>query len=446
PALVPLALGRALRLMQQWAGGTVARDILDAYPKPHQDPVNVITPRDVRRYLGLDLDAETIAELLRRLEFEVHIEGEGDEARLIVRTPPHRLDIGEGVVGRADLMEEIARIYGYDRIPETRLADELPPQIEDPRLEAETRLVDTLVKLGLQEVITYRLTAPEREARALAPDVEPPPEHAYVRLLNPIAEDRRVLRRSLFPNLLEVAERNARFVERQAMFEVGPVFWPREGELLPEEPPFLAFLLTGPREPEYWAGSDTEAMDFYDLKGILEALARALHLQAPLHFAPGRHPSLHPGKTAAVYLGSTLLGHIGELHPQVAARYDLPYPVIGGELALAPLLDAIPERYPIEPISPYPPVVEDIAFVVDEDVPAQRVADVIREAGGARLVRVELFDVYRDAEKLGPGKKSLAYHLTYQDPNRTLTDKDAAKIRKRIIRRVEQTLGGQLRG
>ncbi len=446
PALVPQALGRALRLMQQWAGGVVARDILDAYPKPHRDPVNVITPRDVQRYLGLNLSAEAIADLLRRLEFEVTIEGEGPDARLIVRTPPHRLDIGEGVVGRADLMEEIARLYGYDRIPETRLADELPPQVSDPRLEGETQVVDTLVKLGLQEVITYRLTSPEREARALAPGVTPPPESAYVQLLNPISEDRRVLRRALLPNLLEVAERNARFVERQALFEVGPVFWPREGELLPDEPEHLAILLTGPREPEYWADEAPETMDFYDLKGVLEGLAQALHLEEPLRFEPAQHPSMHPGKTAVVYLGARAIGHVGELHPEVAARYDIPHPVIVAELELAPLVDAIPERYTIRPISPYPPVVEDVAFIVDEAIPAAQVEQVIREAGGARLVRVELFDVYQDPEKLGPGKKSLAYHLTYQDPTRTLTDKDAAKIRKRIIRRVEQTLGAKLRG
>jgi len=263
PALVEPALKRALNLMREWAGGTVAQGIVDRYPKPHRDPVNVITEDDVYRGLGIRLSAQEIAGLLERLEFRCTVEGN----RVTVVTPPHRLDIGGGVVGRADLLEEIARIYGYDRIPETRLADELPPQVGNPDLDREEHLRDVLTRLGFREVITYRLTAAEREARMY-------PEHArphreYVRLVNPISQDRRVLRQELLPGLLDVAEANARFVERQALFEIGPVFLPKEGDLLPEEPRRLALLLTGPREEPFWAEAEPPSMDFYDLKGRL---------------------------------------------------------------------------------------------------------------------------------------------------------------------------------
>ncbi len=442
PALVEPALLRALELMRRWSGGTVAQGIVDRYPKPQHDPVNRFRPADIRRLLGLDLTATEIANLLRRLEFRVTVH---DDGTIEAQTPPHRLDIGEGVVGIADLAEEIARLYGYDRIPATRLADELPPYLGLERARREDRIKDALVVLGLQEVITYRLTAPEREARATVAG-EPRPDSEYVRLVNPIAHDRRVLRQTLLPNLLEVAERNARFVARQALFEWGPVFLPREEGLLPDEPQRLALLLTGPREDDFWAGAAAEAMDFYDLKGVLETLARALHLPQPLRFEPGEHPSMHPGKTARVLLGDKVLGHLGELHPQVKARYDFgPAAVLVAELDGCALRDALPDRFTLRPVPQFPPVIEDLAFVVDETVPAAAVEDAIRAGGGAYLRAVTLFDVYR-GQNIGAGKKSLAYRVAYQAPDRTLSDKDAARIRKKIVKRVAREVGGVLRG
>ncbi len=438
PALVEPALKRALQLMHRWAGGRVARGFVDAYPKPHRDPVNVLTEEDVYRGLGIRLRAQEIAALLSRLEFECQVEGD----RVVVKTPPHRLDIGEGVVGRADLLEEVARLYGYDRIPETRLADELPPQISRPHIEREETLKDLLTRLGFQEVITYRLTAPEREAR-MYPEGQAPARE-YVRLVNPISQDRRVLRTELLPGILEVAEANARFVERQALFEIGPVFWPREGELLPAEPKRLALLLTGPREEPFWAGSDRESMDFYDLKGRLEALFRALKMEVT--FEPGEHPALHPGKRARILLQGEAIGEMGELHPLAGRHYDhFRHPLIVAELDAEAIIQAMQEAFPIEPISQYPPVIEDLAFIVDQDIPAQKVVDAIREAGRPYVVRVVLFDVYT-GPGIPAGKRSLAFRVTYQAQDRTLTDKQVGKIRERIVRHVAKTLGGQLRG
>ncbi len=441
PALVEPALRRALELMRRWAGGVVAQGVVDVYPKPQRPTVNRFRPAAIQRLLGLALDASEIAALLRRLDFRVRLH---DDGSLEVTTPLHRLDIGEGVVGIADLAEEIARLYGYDRIPATRLSDELPPYLGLDRPQREARLQDALVRLGLQEVITYRLTAPEREARATVAG-EPLPDEAYVRLVNPIAQDRRVLRRALLPNLLEVAERNARFVRQQALFELGPVFLPRPEGLLPDEPQRLAILLTGPREEDFWAGAATQPWDFYDLKGIVESLARLLHLP-PLRFTAGEHPAMHPGKTAQVFLAERPIGHLGELHPVVYERYDFAtQPVLVAELDACALRDALPERFTFAPVSPYPPVREDLAFVVDDEVPAAAVEEAIRAGAGAYLGSLVLFDVYR-GPAIGAGKKSLAYRLTYQAPDRTLSDKDAARIRKKIIKRVARQVGGQLRG
>ncbi len=440
PALVEPALKRALLLMHRWAQGTVARGLIDRYPKPHRDPVNTITEADVYRGLGIRLSAQEIARLLERLEFQCTVEGD----KVIAITPPHRLDIGEGVVGRADLLEEIARIYGYDRIPETRLADELPPQVGNPDVEREEHLRDVLARLGFREAITYRLTAPEREARMYPEDARP--SRTYVRLVNPISQDRRVLRQELLPGLLEVAEANARFVERQALFEIGPVFLPREGELLPAEPRRLALLLTGPREAPFWGHGEPEAMDFYDIKGRLEALFRSLHLEERIQFEPGEHPALHPGKQARVLLDGQPIGHVGELHPLVRRGYDgFRHPVLVAELDAEALLAAMPERFEVRPLPQYPPVIEDLAFVVDEAVPAYQVMATIREAGRPYVTQVVLFDVYT-GPGIPEGKRSLAFRVTYQAQDRTLTDKQVAKIRERIVREVEKRFQARLRG
>jgi phenylalanyl-tRNA synthetase beta chain len=169
PAMAERGVRRGLELMRQWGSGDVSQGLVDEYPLPPQDPTVEITPADVRRWLGIELEAAEIANILRRLEFNVEVEGE----RVRANTPDHRLDIGTGVTGVADIMEEVARIYGYERIPETRMADALPPQRGNPSLEKEERIRDLLAGLGLQEVITYRMTAPECAWRTRSPPTRP---------------------------------------------------------------------------------------------------------------------------------------------------------------------------------------------------------------------------------------------------------------------------------
>jgi phenylalanyl-tRNA synthetase beta chain len=440
PAMAERGLLRGLELMRQWSGGTVAKGIVDAYPKPYQAPSISLTAAEVKRQLGISLTAQEIRELLERLEFQVEQQGE----QLIVQPPDHRLDIGEGVIGVADLMEEIARIYGYERIPTTRLADELPPQRSDPLREREESVRNVLVQLGLQEVITYRMTSAERESR-LPFVFEPPPGQAEpIRLKNPISAERSILRQGLLVSLLEAAERNARNQPRLALFEIGTVYWRPTTELLPEERWRLGIVLCGPRNPQGWQKADVEYMDFYDLKGIFEALFQAVHVQQ-VRYEPAQHPAFHPGKCAQVVVGEQWLGTFGELHPLIKERFELPEaPLLAAELDLLPLLAAIPERYEVEAVPAYPPVLEDIAVIVDEEVTAERIEQCIRSAGGKTLRAVRLFDVYR-GEQIGTGKKSLAYSLTYQAQDRTLTDEEVAQSRHRIVRRLEQELGAKLR-
>jgi phenylalanyl-tRNA synthetase beta chain len=426
--------------MEQWSGGEVAQGLIDQYPLPPVDPTVEITPADAQRWLGLQLSTDQMADILRRLEF--HVEVDGDTLR--ATTPDHRLDIGEGIIGIADLMEEIARVYGYDRIPATRLADELPPQVANRVHELNESLRDILVNLGLQEVITYRLTTPERERRRFPKASNIPDQRPYIRVSNPIASDRFALRQSLLASVLDIVERNARIREHIAIFEIGNIFLANEADRLPQEPLRLVIALTGPRSLPTWQEADQTLMDFYDLKGLLASLFESLHVDG-VHYEPREHPSYHPGKCASILVNSQQVGWFGEIHPQVRENYEFAAPpVLAAEIDLETLKEHIPERFTIQPVPSFPPVLEDLAIVVAESIPAEQVARIIHQAGGEVVTQVRLFDVYRGGQA-GPDLKSLAYRLTYQATERTLTDQEVAQIRKRIVQQLEAELGARLR-
>ncbi|UCF62233.1 MAG: phenylalanine--tRNA ligase subunit beta [Anaerolineaceae bacterium] len=438
PAMAERGVRRGLNFVAKLAGGKIAEGLVDEYPLPPVDSTVEITPMDVERWLGINLEVDEIVDILRRLGFSVEVDGQV----LHVTTPDHRLDISQGVDGQADLIEEIARIYGYDRIPETQIADRIPPQYGNPRLEREERVRDVLVGLGLQEVVTYRLTSPVREMRIFPPEA-PPDDRPYVRLANPIASDRVVMRHSLLASVLEIVERNIRIRDRIALFEIGQVYLTSEEGDLPEEPLRLVIALSGPRSLPAWQGSDLESMDFYDLKGLVDEFMTTLHL-GPL-YKPMEHPSFHPGKCARILIGERQVGVLGELHPKVRERYDLPErPVVAAELDFNLIIESIPESHAVEPVPAFPPVLEDLAVVVDEEVQADEVETLLKRAGGDLLVDVKLFDLYR-GEQIPEGKKSLAYSMVYQAPDRTLTDEEVSKVRARVIKKLETDLGAKLR-
>jgi phenylalanyl-tRNA synthetase beta chain len=430
PAVAEQGVKRGLQLMAQWSGGRIAPGLVDEYPLKPKDPTVTITPKDVKRLLGIDLTAKKIAELLTRLEFKCTLEKNVVKAK----TPPHRLDIGEGIVGLADVLEEVARSYGYDNIPETRMSDALPPQIGNPVYEWEEHVRDLLVNLGLQEVVSYRLTSPERESRLVQYD-------EYVRLANSITPERRVMRRSLLAGVLEAVEKNAR-AGSIALFELGPIFEPKKNDL-PGEPSKLALVMTGARIATAWDVKDAPTFDFYDMKGRIELLLSGLRHKDVSYTPTDSVNYLHPGKAAEVKVAGQTVGVFGELHPLVREKYEVgEAPVIVAEFDLEKLRGLSPS-YGILPVSEFPPVYEDIAVIVDEAVPAARLEALIRQTGGKTVTDVHLFDVYR-GEQIGAGKKSLAYSLTYQS-DKTMTDAEAAAIRNKIVKRLEYEVGAKLR-
>jgi phenylalanyl-tRNA synthetase beta chain len=437
--------------MAQWSNGTVAPGLVDEYPLKPKASTVTITPKDVKRLLGIELSAEEIVELLERLEFKCKIRGSeignrkstkkanpitSYESQITVTAPPHRLDIGEGVVGIADILEEVARVYGYDRIPSTTMADRLPPQIGNPIHEWEERLRDILVAIGFDEVVSYRLTSVESEARlGIAGD--------YVRITNPIAPERSVMRRSLVASVLDSLEHNIRLSESLSFFEIGPTFELVKNDL-PNEPRKLAMAMNGLREAGAWDVKDSTTFDFYDMKGRIELLLSGLRYTNISYSYTDSINFLHPGKAAEIKINDRTVGVFGELHPLVKEKYELgDSPVLVAEFDLE-TLRALNPTYGIAPVPEFPPVLEDISVIVDESVAASRLETLIRQTGGKSVTNVRLFDVYR-GDQIGSGKKSLAYSLTYQAMDKTMTDAEAAAIRNKIVKRLEQEVGAKLR-
>jgi phenylalanyl-tRNA synthetase beta chain len=429
------AAQRASELMRVLGQGTIARGVADAYPVEQPVITVELAVSEVERILGIAIAKDEIVGILRALDFAVDDRGEA----LSVTVPAHRLDVEIP----ADLIEEIARVYGYDRIPTTLLSDELPPQRSNVELEVEEQTRDLLVGAGLQETITYSMGNLGSFAR-LTPGGPAPHADDYIQLANPLTPERAFMRRTLMASLLETVRDNLRFVDRVAIFEIGRVYWPREDEVLPDEPRHLCVAMTGPRVIRSWLEDTEEGMDFYDLKGVVDALLAGLHIEDAT-FAPAEHPTLHPGRAATLSVAGTEVGVLGEVHPAVCVSFGLEERrVCLAELNLEKLLARAGHPVQVTPISMYPAVYEDLAIVVDESVPAVQVRDLIVQAGGAMLRKVELFDLYR-GEQIGEGKKSLAYALTYQADNRTLDAKAATKIRSKIVRRLERELGAALR-
>lgn len=444
PSQSILGVQRGIELMRQTGGGTIAQGVIDEYPKPYPTVKVELPISEVRRLLGMDFEVARVVEILKGLQFEVSVKGE----TVYATAPDNRMDISsDPITGRADLIEEVSRIHGYDKIPTTIIADMMPPQWSNTALEREERVRDILVALGLRETISYRLTTPEHESllNPTAQAVNAAEADTYVMLANPLTPERAALRHSLLTSLLDNAQANARNVNRQGLFEVGNVYIKREGASLPDEPRRLGILLTGQRYIAGWTKDEpTENQDFFDLKGMVEKLLEGLHI-SKVSFARSEHLSLHPSRSATVSIGKRKVGDFGELHPLVARAFELTdAPVLVGEFDLDAILNVVDPLHQVQPLSTTPPVLQDVALVVNDETTAAAVEAVIRRAGGDILRSVSLFDVYR-GDSIPAGHKSLAYNLVYQSDEKTLTDQEVAKVHQKIVKTCERELGAQLR-
>jgi phenylalanyl-tRNA synthetase beta chain len=431
----PAAL-RAAQLMQQHAAGVVLKGIVDNYPAPLPPQVITLKKNEIKRLLGVEFPDADVERVLKALDFTLEKDGPGGWK---VTTPPYRTDIQAGA---ADLIEELARIHGYDRLPSTLLSGELPPQRANRSLVLEERVKDVLATAGLQETITYALTSGEREA-ALGIS------GSYVEVLNEISADRKVMRKSVLASVLEVAKHNLLHTDTVRLFEIGLVYLPKPGEKLPNESRRLAIVMTGRRNPVAWddpLGVKPATIDFFDLKSIVEALAGDLHLPNIAYRPTKEVPFLHPGRAAELLVDGKLVGSFGEMHPKTALAFELgERSILAADLDLEAILAAVPERFAYLPVPRFPAALRDVAVIVDEAVANEQIATEMQTAGGNLLGAARLFDVYR-GEPIPAGSKSLAYALTYQAADRTLTDKEVDKVHKKIEDRLRHVLKARIRG
>jgi phenylalanyl-tRNA synthetase beta chain len=436
PAMAPRGNIRSASLIQELAGGTIDSGLVDNYANLVEPAIVELTIEEVYRILGFDLSSENITRILESLEFVV----EPVAPHLLrVTAPDYRMDI----TGPHDLIEEIARIYGLDHIPLTALDDEMPPQRGNPSLMFEERLRDLLVEVGVFEAVTQAMTTPQAEAKLLPG--ERPDDRPYVAIANPISAERTHLRHTLLAGLLEIASGNARQCDRVALFTIDKVYLATEDGPLPDEPPRVAIIMTGARQPESWQKSDRTPLEFYDLKGVIEAVLDGLHI-AGARYEQIAHPTYYPGRTARLIVDERVAGAFGELHPRVREAFDFPdQPVLAGELDVEALMALAPGVLRTADVPRFPAVTEDLALIVDDHIPAEKVHATIMAAGaGTVLKRAQVFDVFKGGQ-VGAGKKSLAYHLIYQT-DRTLTDAEVAKVREQLVKRLREELNAILRG
>jgi phenylalanyl-tRNA synthetase beta chain len=438
------AATRAAELFRQYAGDEVLSGMIDAYPAPPAPQVVELHRSEIERLLGFDVPAAEVERVLTALQFQLKPETFG----WTVTVPRTRLDIQAGA---ADLIEELARVYGYDKLPERLLPLELPEPRGNRALELEDKVRDLLADQGLQEAITYSLSSTEAEAKLQPGPVSDASKTRadHVALLNPISPERSVLRRTLLPGLLAVVAENLKTTDTVAMYELGFIYLPKAGEKLPDEPRRLAVVLSGRRAAGAWddpQGVKPAQYDFYDIKGVVESLAADLHLPAVGFRLASGVAWLHPGRAAELTVNGNAVGALGELHPKVAANFGLAERAVQvAELDLEALLAAVPDRYGYRPFSLYQSAKRDVAVIVPADTPAERVLAEIRAGGGELLVAAELFDLYT-GEGIPAGTKSLAFAITYQSPDRTLSDKEIAKAHEKVEGRLRHVLKAQIRG
>ena len=413
------AVERACELVELLGAGEVLDgviDILNFVPQPVELPLEV---DKINHLLGLTLPEAEMVEYLRRLEIPV----END----MVKVPSWRSDLK----CMNDIAEEVARLYGYNRIP-TTLPHGATTQggYSDEAILAQKAGI--LARgMGYSEILTYSFDSPKMfDAIRLPADS---PLRSTVKILNPLGEDTSVMRTTALPAMLETLQRNVAFHNKAAKFyEVATIYLPKEGQTLPDEPKVLSL-------GAYGAG-----VNFFTMKGELEAMLRCLGLQDPTYTAVTDDPSFHPGRCARITVGGKDLGLFGQVHPLVAANYGMDVEVYAAQLSFSDFLSVRKAETVYCPLPKYPTVSRDLALVCDENKTVGCVEQCIAAAGGKLLKSVNLFDIYR-GPGIPAGKKSLAFSLELRADDRTLTDEDTTAVVKKVLDKLEQELGVQLR-
>ncbi|MTT31691.1 phenylalanine--tRNA ligase subunit beta [Terrilactibacillus sp. BCM23-1] len=430
---VTAASNRAASLIAEIAGGNVLSGFAECGQRVIEPEIINMPWKVINDKLGTTLTSEEIRDILVRLGFDAKIENEW----MHVLVPTRRPDVSIP----EDLVEEVGRIYGYDHLPATLPEGTTSKAELTPYQKLRRKLRRYFEGKGLYETVTYSLTTNEK-AKQLT--IDESTLNDAVKLKMPMSEEHETLRMSLVPGLIDVAEYHInRQMPNLAIYEIGKVFKAQGSQdQLPNEAEHISGLITGHVHDKSWNRAP-ETVDFFYVKGVLEGLFDLMGVSNSISYRPAKRPDLHPGRTATIHLNDECVGYIGQLHPNVQNDHDLNETYVF-EISLAHLRDQDQSEITYHSLPRFPSITRDIALVVDQSVFADHIKQSIQEAGGKLLSDVTIFDVY-EGEHIEEGKKSIAFSITYLDPERTLTDEEVSRAHDRVLASVKEKFDAVLR-
>lgn len=423
PNAVEIAMNRACNLIEELDAGEIMEGTIDIYPEKLEPHTLKVDSKWVNEFLGTSISKEDMKMYLDRLDLKTNIEGD----TLVINVPTFRCDMNI----REDVAEEIARIYGYNKVPSTIPATQTLKGGKNEKQVLQTKVIDTLIGSGLNQSIAYSFVSPKVFDKVLIP--EDSNLRKVVNIKNPLGEDYSIMRTTSIPSMMESLGRNySRNNDIVRLFEIGKIYIPHEDmRELPEERNLVTIGMYG-------------EVDYFELKGVVENILHCLGVKKAKFIRESENPTFHPGKTAALYIKNELVGVLGEIHPDVSETYGVEERCYIAELNLDVLFKYSDTEKKYIPLPKFPAVTRDLAVLVDEEILVQDIEEIIKKQGGKILESVKLFDVYQ-GKQIPEGKKSIAYALIYRGENKTLTDNEVNKVHDKIVKTLEFKLGAELR-
>ena len=418
--IVP-ALERACALVEELGCGEVCSGVIDVLGSVTEPVVLYFRPDKINKFLGTNIAVDEMVKYLKGLEIDV------DMKNMTLTPPSFRPDLE----GEADIAEEIARYYGYDKIPTTLLNGEVTKGGKNEQQQLIDKINGLLCAQGMNEIYTMTFISPSNFDKINLPADSP--LRNVVKIKNPLGEDTSVMRTTTTVSMLDILARNYNYRNAHTrLFELGKIFLPKAGEKLPDEPVVITLGMYGAKE------------NFFTLKGIVEELFEQLHINNVSYSAVKDNPTYHPGRTAAAYVNGNEIGILGEIHPAVSKKYGIDVPCYVAELSLSAVMEAIDKNVKYKPLPKFPAVTRDLAMLVDKSVPVAEVEAVIKKSSGKLLESLKLFDVY-EGEQIPEDKKSIAYSAVYRAADRSLTGDEIQSVFDKTVKELNEKLGAQLR-
>ena len=416
------AVNRACQLIEELGCGTVLNGMLDYYPQKEEVQKVTVNPVRINKLLGVNVPMDQFINILESLEFKCNLVS---SEVLELEVPTFRLDITED----ADILEEIARIYGYDNIPSASLEGNATAGVKTDKQKFIDNVKSNSIACGLNEILTYSFVSPRGVDKINLPANDE--KRNFVKIMNPLGEETSVMRTTLIPNMLDVISTNiSHKVEEVSAFECGNTFIPQEG--LPIE------------TKKYCVGMYGKEVDFFVLKGVIESVLNNVGLKGYEIEPETTNLTFHPGRCAKIVYNNIYIGTFGELHPDVIEKYNLGQRVYVAEINIDTVFENLNLTKSYNPLPKYPSTSRDIALIVKDEVFVKQIEDIIKANGEDLVESYKLFDVYKGAQ-IEEGHKSIAYSITYRSKDKTLTDEDVAKVHEKILSELSEKLNANLR-